>query len=78
MFVNLLEFGRFFLYLVHGFVKTMCTGKGGGRVDADSDPLSIFLFWQEALFLGLVSAACPRLTPICLWHRKAKDAAFCW
>jgi hypothetical protein len=47
-------------------------------VDADGDPLSIVPFWQKALFFGLESAAYPRLTPTCLWHRNVKDAAFCW
>ena len=34
-------------------------------------------FWQKALFFGLESVACTRLTPIHAWHGIVKDAAFC-
>ena len=42
--------------------------EGGDRVDADGNPLLIGPIWQKALFFGLESAACARLTPTCLWH----------
>jgi hypothetical protein len=46
-------------------------------MDADGNPLLIGLIWQKALFFGLESAVCTRLTPANLWHRNVKDAAFC-
>ena len=58
---NLLETREFFVKLVHGIAKIYCTVKGGGRVDVDSDPLSIGPLWQNALFLGQESATCSRL-----------------
>jgi hypothetical protein len=46
-------------------------------VDADGNPLLTSPIWQKVVFFGLECAACPRITPPCLWHRNVTDAAFC-
>jgi hypothetical protein len=48
----------------HGFARSMCTMKGGDRVDADGIPLSMIKNWQKAQFLDQVCGTRPLITLI--------------
>jgi hypothetical protein len=66
-----------FLFHVRGFAKSIYTGKGGGCVDIDGNPLLFIFIWQKAPIIAFVGEECLRLPPNCLRHQKVQNAAFC-